>query len=100
VSGRLCRKPDEDPTVSNRHADGCEGSHDCVGAKSKLDDRERFVKKRKCVATLQRAAPRPNASKIGGLALELRARSLSPGLDPAGRTAALSRTIRRGKGLL
>lgn len=51
------RKPDESPTVSIRRADGCEGSHDCVGARSKLDDRERFVKKRKCdgVATLQRA---------------------------------------------
>jgi hypothetical protein len=38
----------------------CEGSHDCVGARSKLDDRERFVKKRKCdgVATLQRATPK------------------------------------------
>jgi len=99
MSGRFAQTGRR-PHRFNRHADGVEGSHDLCRRQVQIDDRERFVKKRKCVATLQRAAPRPNASKIGGLALELRARSLSPGLDPAGRTAALSRTIRRGKGLL
>jgi hypothetical protein len=51
------RKADEARTVSIRLADGCEGSHDCVDARFKLGDRERFLKKRKCdgVATLPRA---------------------------------------------
>src|ERR1700674_864924 len=41
------RKADKTVVASIRLADGCEGSHDFVGAGFKLGDRERFLKKRK-----------------------------------------------------
>jgi transposase len=42
------READEARAVSIRLADWCEDLHDCVDARSKLGDRERFLKKCEC----------------------------------------------------